>query len=321
MSKIQNPVIGRAKGSAGGMTFAKQFDKNTMRAKPFEVANPKTQGQTTQRDFFKQVQEIVASVSPEQLRSLFGNMPKGMSRRNALSKQVAEAYSMDGTTKSVDFSKLQAIGNGDKVYTPCMQIVDESPVSSFEITANSLGVPSQANPNLIIIVFDTNRNSINIINTMLTLDEELNYANFDFSEWGIQNGYFYVTCAKNGENVYLRGFGSFIIKTRAEKSGSQINKGTPKAGDVVTLSGTSSGSTATLNFANYDFNDLVPGDLIQGETGSEVTLVDSADWVEGSNNEFGADLAAAYDHTKATYLQILQGGDVVDTIPFSVVVE
>ena len=29
---------------------------------------------------------------------------------------------------------------------------------------------------------------------------------------------------ENGENVYLRGFGSFIIKTRAEKTGRNISK-------------------------------------------------------------------------------------------------
>ena len=29
---------------------------------------------------------------------------------------------------------------------------------------------------------------------------------------------------ENGENVYLRGFGSFIIKTRAEKKGRNISK-------------------------------------------------------------------------------------------------
>ena len=29
----------------------------------------------------------------------------------------------------------------------------------------------------------------------------------------------------NGENVYLRGFGSFIIKTRAEKTGQNVSKG------------------------------------------------------------------------------------------------
>jgi DNA-binding protein HU-beta len=31
---------------------------------------------------------------------------------------------------------------------------------------------------------------------------------------------------ENGENVYLRGFGSFVIKTRAEKIGRNISKNT-----------------------------------------------------------------------------------------------
>lgn len=31
---------------------------------------------------------------------------------------------------------------------------------------------------------------------------------------------------ENGENVYLRGFGSFIIKTRAEKTGRNISQNT-----------------------------------------------------------------------------------------------
>ncbi|MEO2143265.1 MAG: HU family DNA-binding protein [Flavobacteriaceae bacterium] len=31
---------------------------------------------------------------------------------------------------------------------------------------------------------------------------------------------------KNGENVYLRGFGSFIVKKRAEKAGRNISKNT-----------------------------------------------------------------------------------------------
>ena len=38
--KVQNPIIGRARGSAGGMTFCKNYDKNVARAKAFEVSNP-----------------------------------------------------------------------------------------------------------------------------------------------------------------------------------------------------------------------------------------------------------------------------------------
>ncbi|MEK9604122.1 MAG: HU family DNA-binding protein [Flavobacteriaceae bacterium] len=33
-----------------------------------------------------------------------------------------------------------------------------------------------------------------------------------------------ISSLESGENVYLRGFGSFIIKTRAEKTGRNISK-------------------------------------------------------------------------------------------------
>ena len=34
------------------------------------------------------------------------------------------------------------------------------------------------------------------------------------------------TTLENGENVYLRGFGSFVVKKRAEKTGRNISKNT-----------------------------------------------------------------------------------------------
>lgn len=111
MTKVQNPIIGRAKGSAGGMTFSKNYSKNVMRAKAFEVSNPNTQAQQTQRGFFAELQEIVASFTPDQIRFLFPNKPKSMSRRNALSKQVAESNTIVGTTKSVDFADIITLGN------------------------------------------------------------------------------------------------------------------------------------------------------------------------------------------------------------------
>tara|TARA_Y100000591_G_scaffold304907_1_gene301957 strand:+ start:36 stop:326 length:291 start_codon:yes stop_codon:yes gene_type:complete len=35
-----------------------------------------------------------------------------------------------------------------------------------------------------------------------------------------------IEAMENGENVYLRGFGSFIVKKRAEKTGRNISKNT-----------------------------------------------------------------------------------------------
>ena len=111
MTKVQNPIIGRAKGSAGGMTFSKNSDQNVMRAKAFEVNNPKTAAQTTQRDYFKTLVALVSTFSPEQLRTLFPNKPKKMSRRNALTRQLSEDATISGTTKSINFAGINTLGN------------------------------------------------------------------------------------------------------------------------------------------------------------------------------------------------------------------
>ena len=111
MTKVQNPIIGRAKGSAGGMTFSKNSDQNVMRAKAFEVNNPKTQAQTTQRDYFKTLVALASTFSPEQLRTLFPNKPKKMSRRNAFTRQLSEDVTTSGTTKSINFAGINTLGN------------------------------------------------------------------------------------------------------------------------------------------------------------------------------------------------------------------
>lgn len=109
--KVQNPIIGRARGSAGGMTFCKNYDKNVARAKAFEVANPKTAAQTTQRNYFKELTALVATFTEEQLRFLFPNKPKAMSRRNALAKQLADYFTVNAGVKSVDYATIDTIGN------------------------------------------------------------------------------------------------------------------------------------------------------------------------------------------------------------------
>lgn len=112
--KTQNPLIGRSKGSAGGMTASKVYDKNVLRAKAFEVNNPNTQAQQNERNFFTQCQRINSTASEEMLRTLFPIKPKSMSRRNALMKQLMSNKEEDGSEfifyPQPDFS----LGNGPK---------------------------------------------------------------------------------------------------------------------------------------------------------------------------------------------------------------
>lgn len=109
--KVQNPIIGRARGSAGGMTFCKNYDKNVARAKAFEVSNPNTPAQQNQRTFFKEVSKFTAMFSEEVMRALFPSKPKSMSRRNALSKQIAEDNKTVEGQKVVDYKNIDTLGN------------------------------------------------------------------------------------------------------------------------------------------------------------------------------------------------------------------
>lgn len=109
--KTQNPWMGRFRGSAGNMTGCKVYDKNVLRAKAFEVSNPNTPAQQVQRSFFKDLSQLVASFSVDELRTLFGQKPKAMSRRNALARQLAEDWTTDNGEKVLDFANINTLGN------------------------------------------------------------------------------------------------------------------------------------------------------------------------------------------------------------------
>ena len=109
--KTQNPWMGRVKGSAGNMTGCKIYDKNVLRAKAFEVSNPKTPAQQVQRSFFKSLAAICATFNEDELRFLFPQKPKSMSRRNALSKQLAEDVILVDGEKVLDFASIDTLGN------------------------------------------------------------------------------------------------------------------------------------------------------------------------------------------------------------------
>ena len=213
--KGQFPWIGRSRGSAGGMTTAKINDKNVMRAKAYDVTNPKTAAQVMQRNFFKEVQEVCASVTEDQLRSLFGVKPKTMTRRNALSKQIAAAYTIEDGVKSVDFYELDAIGNGSKVNTAIVHFNSIAGDEVIEWQNSQLNIQAPESCNIILVIFNVTKKSIIISNTnILAEDQEIYYEDFDVDLIGDEI-YCYVTCPTDGRNHNTSNFGSFNIKTRA----------------------------------------------------------------------------------------------------------
>lgn len=217
--KVQNPIIGRARGSAGGMTFCKNYDKNVARAKAFEVSNPKTQAQQTQRAYFAMLTALIMDFSDEQLRTLFPNKPKTMSRRNALSKQIGKWYQVEGTEKTIDFSEISTLGNApgmDMGETTC----EFSNGSINVVLDNSVkGNTSLADYFFIAAIVNETKGqiSLSLENGEVSDGSIIMAIPSGWEDTDTIHAIPLITDQKS--SAALTGFGSFIIKTRPEKVG------------------------------------------------------------------------------------------------------
>lgn len=152
---------------------------------------------------------------------------RGMTRRNMLTRQLAAAAVVVDDVKSVDLSLMEGIGNGERIDSPMLECLVSEIDGSLAIyaeaaAAEAIGKPAEAN--FIAVAYNVTKRKIGVFNTDVT-DPSMGVS-VPVGNWAEEGDSvrFYLTYAAKGENVYLRGFGSFIIKTRAEKVGRKINK-------------------------------------------------------------------------------------------------
>ena len=227
MGKIKQGILGGFKGKVGTVIGASWNGISYMKGRPQSVRNPRTEAQVQQRNFFKELQGLVSQLSDEQLISLFPSVNRGMTRRNMFTRQLAAAAAVVDDVKTVDLSTLEGIGNGERIDSPMLECLVTDTNGVLDIFAEpevavAIGKPAEAN--FIAVAYNITQKRIGIFNTEVT-DPSMG-VEIPVGNWGEMGDSvrFYLTYAAKGENVYLRGFGSFIIKTRAEKVGRKINK-------------------------------------------------------------------------------------------------
>ena len=227
MGKIKQGILGGFKGTVGTVIGSSWNGIAYMKGKPQSVKNPRTDAQVQQRNFFKEVQGLVSQLSDEQLTSLFPSVTRGMTRRNMLTRQLSAGAAVVDDVKTVDLSTLEGIGNGERIDSPMLECLVTDTNCVLDIfaepeTAVAIGKPAEAN--FIAVAYNITQKRIGIFNTEVT-DPSMG-VEIPVGNWGEMGDSvrFYLTYAAKGENVYLRGFGSFIIKTRAEKVGRKIKK-------------------------------------------------------------------------------------------------
>lgn len=227
MGKIKQGILGGFKGKVGTVIGSSWNGIAYMKGRPQSVRNPRTDAQVQQRNFFKELQGLVSQLSDEQLASLFPSVTRGMTRRNMLTRQIAACADVVDDAKTVNLSLLEGIGNGERIDSPMLESVvtltnDVKDFYAEPAAAEQIGKPTEAN--FIVVAYNITQKRIGIFNTEET-DPSMGVT-VPVGSWAEVGDTvrFYLTYAAKGENVYLRGFGSFIIKTRPEKVGRKINK-------------------------------------------------------------------------------------------------
>ena len=227
MGKIKQGILGGFKGKVGTVIGASWNGIAYMRGLAQSVKNPKTAAQLQQRAYFKDLQGLVGQLTDEQLQSLFPTVMRGMTRRNMLTRQLAAAAVVVDDVKSVDLSLMEGIGNGERIDSPMLESLVSEIDGSLAIyaeaaAAEAIGKPAEAN--FIAVAYNVTKRKIGVFNTDVT-DPSMGVS-VPVGNWAEEGDSvrFYLTYAASGENVYLRGFGSFIIKTRPEKAGRKIKK-------------------------------------------------------------------------------------------------
>ena len=222
MGKIKQGILGGFKGKVGTVIGASWNGIAYMRGLAQSVKNPKTAAQLQQRAYFKDLQGLVGQLTDEQLQSLFPTVMRGMTRRNMLTRQLAAAAAVVDDVKSVDLSLMEGIGNGERIDSPMLESLVSEIDGSLAIyaeaaAAEAIGKPAEAN--FIAVAYNVTKRKIGVFNTDVT-DPSMGVS-VPVGNWAEQGDTvrFYLTYATSGQNVYLRGFGSFIIKTRPEKIG------------------------------------------------------------------------------------------------------
>ena len=227
MGKIKQGILGGFRGKVGTVIGASWNGIAYMRGLAQSHKNPKTAAQLQQRAFFKELHELVAQLSDEQLQSLFPSATRGMTRRNMLTRQLAAAAAVVDDMKTVDLSTLEGIGNGERIDSPMLESLVSDIDGSLAIyaeaaAAEAIGKPAEAN--IIVVAYNLTQKKVAVFNTDVTdTTEGVTIPVGSRAEEG-DSVRFYLTYATSGQNVYLRGFGSFIIKTRPEKVGRKIGK-------------------------------------------------------------------------------------------------
>ena len=218
MGKIKQGILGGFKGKVGTVIGASWNGIAYMRGLPQSVRNPKTAAQEAQRAFFREVQDLAGQLTVEQQLFLFPTSPSGMTRRNALVKQLAEDPDITANSKSVNLAELATIGNAPTAALPKVNVT--ASLSNLVISWDEENdwCTAHANEYPTIFVANVTQKKIFLVHSTVVIGASGEQAfNADVSIYGDASDEFSGFMLSTGAVTAPYGYGTLSVATRPER--------------------------------------------------------------------------------------------------------
>ena len=169
MGKIKQGILGGFKGKVGTVIGSSWNGIVYMRGLPQSTKDRKSAAQLAQRDFFREVQDLVSQLSYEQLVFLFPNSAKGMSRRNLLVKQLSADPLVAEGSKHVDLASITSLGNAPTADLPDVTITASRSTVTIAWDAENDWRTQHGDEYPTICVFNVTQKKIFLVHSSVTV--------------------------------------------------------------------------------------------------------------------------------------------------------
>ena len=215
MGKIKQGILGGFKGKVGTVIGSSWNGIAYMRGLPQSTKDRKSAAQLAQRDFFREVQDLVGQLSYEQLVFLFPNSAKGMSRRNLLVKQLSADPLVAEGSKHADLADITSLGNAPTADLPDVSIVASRSAVTISWNADTAWRSQHADEYPTICVFNVTQKKIFLVHSTVTVGASGSQSfSLESDAFGIGSSEFNGFMLSTGATTAPRGFATLGVITR-----------------------------------------------------------------------------------------------------------
>ena len=220
MGKIKQGILGGFKGKVGTVIGSSWNGIAYMKGQPQSVKDAKSAAQIAQRDFFREVQDLVGQLTAEQLAFLFPSAPSGMTRRNAIVQQLCADPLVEADGKHVDLANINSLGNAPTADMPDVSVAADGDNLAISWDGDSDFRAEHGDEYPTVFVANVTKKKIFLVNSTAAIGTSgAQSFNVGLAAYGEATDTFSGFMLATGSKIVLVGFGTLAVTKRPARQG------------------------------------------------------------------------------------------------------